>query len=103
MRAENTRDDPKMKNCQNARLSVNYDILALLLILQKMRNFVQSKTTHMQTYNGTSADKRKQAVLNIYEAYKNTGLSNRYIWKHYIYPTWGISERTFYHYLKHSA
>lgn len=57
----------------------------------------------MQTLNGKSAEVRKKAVLSVYEAYKNTGLSNRYIWKHYIYPTWGISERTFYLYLKHSA
>ena len=53
--------------------------------------------------SGKSAEIRKKAVLNIYEAYKNTGLSNRYIWENYIYPIWGISERTFYHYLKHSA
>jgi hypothetical protein len=39
-------------------------------------------------------------VLNIYSAYCGTGLSNKYIWKHYIYPKYYISERTFYNYLK---
>lgn len=57
----------------------------------------------METFKGRSTETRKKAVLGVYEAYKNTGLSNRYIWKNYIYPTWGISERTFYLYLKHSV
>lgn len=57
----------------------------------------------METFSGRCAETRKKAVLSVYEAYKNTGLSNRYIWKNYIYPTWGISERTFYLYLKNSV
>ena len=61
------------------------------------------KNNNMQGFNGQCADRRKKAVLRIYETYKNTGLSNRYIWKNYIYPDFGISERTFYNYLKQSA
>lgn len=50
-----------------------------------------------------SFSKRLIDVVTIYNAYKNSGLSNRDIWKRYIYPVYGISERTYYNYLKKSA
>lgn len=42
-------------------------------------------------------------VNNIYDAHVHSGLSNREIWKRYIWPIYHISERTFYNYLKVSA
>ena len=39
-------------------------------------------------------------VNQIYETYAKTGLPNREIWKRYVYPMFGISERTFYNMLK---
>ena len=38
-----------------------------------------------------------------YDTYVKTGLPNREIWKRYIYPKYGISERTFYNLLKASG
>lgn len=35
----------------------------------------------------------------IYDEYAKTGLSNREIWRRYIYPIYGISEKTFYNYI----
>lgn len=52
---------------------------------------------------GVSYKKRLIEVNRIYDAYAHTGLSNREIWLRYIYPVFGISERTFYNLLKASA
>ncbi len=49
---------------------------------------------------GKSYAKRVADVNQIYETYAKTGLPNREIWKRYIYPRYGISERTFYNMLK---
>ncbi len=54
----------------------------------------------MKRPKGKSYQARVIDVLSVYNAYSGTELSNRYIWQHYIYPQFGISERTFYNYLK---
>lgn len=53
--------------------------------------------------NGVSYKKRVLEVNGIFDRYARTGLSNREIWRRYIYPSYGISERTFYNLLKASA
>lgn len=45
---------------------------------------------------GRSYSQRVQRVHEIYDQYKRSGLSNREIWKRYIYPEMGICEGTFY-------
>jgi hypothetical protein len=49
---------------------------------------------------GFSYEKRVKEVNAIYDKYVKTGLSNKFIWRMKIYPIYGISERTFYNYLK---
>lgn len=51
---------------------------------------------------GRSYAKRVADVNQIYDTYARSGLSNREIWRRYIYPRYGISERTFYNLLKAS-
>ena len=53
--------------------------------------------------NGKSYAKRIADINQIYDNYVRTGLSNREIWKRYIYPKYGICERTFYNLLKASS
>lgn len=48
---------------------------------------------------GNSVRKRIREVNEIYDRYVRDGLSNREIWKRYVWPIYGISERTFYDYL----
>lgn len=50
-------------------------------------------------YKGCSYEKRVAEVNSIYDEYAKTGLSNREIWRRYIYPVYGISEKTFYNYI----
>ena len=50
--------------------------------------------------NGISYQMRVKAVNAIYDKHIRDGMSNRHIWRTYIYPIYGISERTFYKYLK---
>lgn len=50
-----------------------------------------------------SFQKRIADVNRIYDQYARSGLSNREIWRRYIYPVHGISERTFYNLLKDSG
>ena len=52
---------------------------------------------------GKSYAKRVADIKQIYDNYVKTGLPNREIWKRYIYPVYGISERTFYNLLKASS
>lgn len=40
--------------------------------------------------------KRVEEVNRIYDRHARSGLSNREIWRRYIYPVFYISERTFY-------
>jgi hypothetical protein len=49
--------------------------------------------------HGVSYAKRVLDVNRIYDDHVKSGLSNREIWRRYIYPRYGISERTFYHLL----
>lgn len=49
---------------------------------------------------GRSYAKRVADINEIYDDRVKTGLSNREIWKRWIYPRYGISERTFYNLLK---
>jgi hypothetical protein len=48
---------------------------------------------------GVSYMLRLSKVNAIYDRYAKTGLSNREIWRRFIYPEFGISERTLYHML----
>lgn len=52
---------------------------------------------------GKSYAKRVADINQIYDTYVRTGLPNREIWKRYVYPRFGISERTFYNLLKASS
>lgn len=52
---------------------------------------------------GESYKKRVQAVNAIYNEHVKDGVSNRHIWRMYIYPVFGICERTFYYYLKRAT
>ncbi|MFI3322446.1 MAG: hypothetical protein R3Y50_07980 [Rikenellaceae bacterium] len=52
---------------------------------------------------GFSYAKRVKEVNDIYDQYVKSGLSNREIWRRYIFPTYGIVEKTFYNYLKASV
>ena len=49
---------------------------------------------------GNSYALRVNEVDAIYDHYTMTGMSNRDIRRRYIYPRFGIVERTFYNYLK---
>lgn len=52
---------------------------------------------------GKSYAKRVADINQIYDTYVRTGLPNREIWKRYVYPRYGICERTFYNLLKASS
>jgi len=54
-------------------------------------------------YAGCSYEKRVIEVNQIYDEYARTGLSNREIWRRYIWPVYGISEKTFYNYINAAA
>ena len=50
----------------------------------------------MEKRRGRSYEKRLMEVNAIYDRYARSGLSNREIWRRYVYPRYGICERTFY-------
>ena len=52
---------------------------------------------------GSSYRHRVEQVNRIYQEHSHRGLSNREIWFRYIYPVYGICERTFYNLLKASS
>ena len=52
---------------------------------------------------GCSYARRVTEVNAIYDEYAKTGLSNREIWRRYIYPIYGITEKTFYNYINAAA
>lgn len=54
-------------------------------------------------HSGLSYEKRVADVNAIYEQHVRSGLSNREIWRRYIYPRFGISERTLYNMLSAPA
>lgn len=48
---------------------------------------------------GLSYKKKVADINRIYDAHAKDGLSNREIWRRYIYPVYAISERTLYNIL----
>ncbi len=57
----------------------------------------------MNKKRGMSYRKRVDGINRIYDKYAKTGLSNREIWRRYIYPIYCISERTFYNIMNDTA
>ena len=57
----------------------------------------------MQKRRGVSYQKRVEDINRIYDQHAKSGISNREIWRRYIYPVYAITERTFYNILKASA
>ena len=51
------------------------------------------------TYKGCSYAKRVKEVNEIYDSHVRSGLSNSAIWRKFIWPVYGISEKTFYNYI----
>lgn len=49
---------------------------------------------------GESYRRRVDGVNAIYDRYAPSGIPNREIWRRYVYPVYGVSERTFYNLLK---
>lgn len=52
---------------------------------------------------GVSYKKRVEGINRIYDREVKRGVPNREIWRRYIYPVYGITERTFYNILNASA
>ena len=52
---------------------------------------------------GASYQKRVSDINRIYDQYARSGMSNREIWRRYVYPVYAISERTFYNVLNASC
>lgn len=50
--------------------------------------------------SGISYKKKVADITRIYEHYAPKGLPNREIWLRFVYPVYGVSERTFYNLLK---
>lgn len=57
----------------------------------------------MTKKRGMSYMKRVAEVNRIYDRHAKSGLSNREIWRRYIYPVYFISERTFYNMMNATA
>ena len=57
----------------------------------------------MNKRRGVSYQKRVEEINRIYDREAKRGLANREIWRRYIYPVYGITERTFYNILNASA
>ena len=57
----------------------------------------------MSKTRGISDKKRVADINRIYDRYARSGLSNRAIYRRYIYPVYGISERTFYNIMNATA
>lgn len=57
----------------------------------------------MQKRRGVSYQKRVEDINRIYDQHTKSGISNREIWRRYVYPVYAISERTFYNILNASA
>ena len=52
---------------------------------------------------GASYQKRVRDINRIYDQHARSGLSNREIWRRYVYPVYGICERTFYNLINASC
>lgn len=59
-----------------------------------------TKQNMRERRRGVSYQKRVHDINAIYDRYAKTGLSNREIWRRYIWPVYMISERTLYSMLK---
>lgn len=57
----------------------------------------------MAKRRGVSYKKRVEEVSRIYDREVRRGIPNREIWRRFIYPVYGITERTFYNILNASA
>lgn len=57
----------------------------------------------MAKRRGVSYQKRVTDINRIYDEHAKRGVPNREIWRRYIYPVYGISERTFYNILNASS
>ncbi len=57
----------------------------------------------MAKSRGMSYRKRVEGINRIYDRHTRSGLSNREIWRRYIYPVYAISERTFYNIMNATA
>lgn len=57
----------------------------------------------MQKRRGVSYQKRVEEINRIYDQYAKSGVSNREIWRRYVYPVYAVTERTFYNILNASA
>lgn len=57
----------------------------------------------MEKLKGNSYKVRCEKINAIYDKWVKKGLTNREIWRRFIYPEYGISERTFYKALKYNA
>ncbi len=57
----------------------------------------------MAKSRGMSYRKRVEDINRIYDRHARSGLSNREIWRRYIYPAYWISERTFYNIMNATA
>lgn len=54
----------------------------------------------MMKKRGVSYAKRVADINRIYDTHAHSGLSNREIWRRFVWPTFGVSERTFYNVLR---
>lgn len=57
----------------------------------------------MAKRRGISYQKRVTDINRIYDEHAKRGLPNREIWRRFVYPVYGISERTFYNILHASC
>lgn len=57
----------------------------------------------MARRRGASYQKRVTDINRIYDQHAKSGISNREIWRRFVYPVYAISERTFYNLLNASC
>lgn len=57
----------------------------------------------MAKRRGVSYKKRVADINRIYDQHAREGVPNREIWRRYIYPVYGICERTFYNLISASV
>ena len=57
----------------------------------------------MTKRHGVSYLQRVADINRIYDEYAKKGVPNREIWRRYVYPVYGVSERTFYNLLNASC
>lgn len=57
----------------------------------------------MAKRRGASYQKRVTDINRIYDQHAKSGISNREIWRRFVYPVYAISERTFYNLLNVSC